>query len=237
MPRAVSAGPSPRTKRSKIWVRIATGMPGPSSATSTTASSPCSQSRSSIVAPSGRVAGGVVEQVEDHPVELVGAAFDPQRPLVVDLEMAAAHQRRRLERARRRRSRPGHNGGGGRAARRRRAPAAAGRTTRRLIRREERSAESTISRSSACPGTAERGLEQLEVGEDAGQRRAQLVRGVGDEFALLLHRLLAAPSARPSSERSISSASSPVRRPRLRPAARACVARCHGCRRFRGRWR
>ena len=37
----------------------------------------------------------------------------------------------------------------------------------------------------------QRGLEQLEVGEDAGQRRAQLVRGVGDELALLLHRRLA----------------------------------------------
>ena len=33
-------------------------------------------------------------------------------------------------------------------------------------------------------------LEQLEVGEDAGQRGAQLVRGVGDELALGLHHLL-----------------------------------------------
>ncbi len=33
-------------------------------------------------------------------------------------------------------------------------------------------------------------LEQLQVGEDAGQRGAQLVRGVGDELALRLHHLL-----------------------------------------------
>ena len=33
-------------------------------------------------------------------------------------------------------------------------------------------------------------LQQLEVGEDAGQRRAQLVRGVGDELALGLDHLL-----------------------------------------------
>ena len=63
--------------------------------------------------------------------------------------------------------------------------------TSRLIRREERSAESTISRSSSWSASLERGLQQLEVGEDAGQRRAQLVRGVGDELALLLHRPLA----------------------------------------------
>ena len=36
----------------------------------------------------------------------------------------------------------------------------------------------------------ELGLEQLEVGEDAGQRRAQLVRGVGDELALAIERRL-----------------------------------------------
>ena len=36
----------------------------------------------------------------------------------------------------------------------------------------------------------EAGLEQLEVREDAGQRGAQLMRGVGDEVALRLDHLL-----------------------------------------------
>ena len=63
--------------------------------------------------------------------------------------------------------------------------------TRRLIRFEERSAESTTARSSSRVGILERGLQQLEVGDDAGQRRAELVRGVGDELALLAHRSFA----------------------------------------------
>ena len=45
-------------------------------------------------------------------------------------------------------------------------------------------------------GGVQGGLEQLEIGEDAGQRRTQLVGGVGDEFALLLHRRLAFGSCR-----------------------------------------
>ena len=54
------------------------------------------------------------------------------------------------------------------------------------MRREERSAEAAASRCSPV----ERLLEQLEVGEHRGQRRAQLVRGVGDELALARERRL-----------------------------------------------
>ena len=59
--------------------------------------------------------------------------------------------------------------------------------------------------------------EQLEVGEDAGQRRAQLVRGVGDELALAR---AASPRSRRATPRAPSSiavaASGPARRPRRR---------------------
>ena len=73
------------------------------------------------------VAGGVVEQVEDHPVQLVGVALDRQRAVVLDRQLALAQQRRRPRRRRRRRSRRGRSGGARRAGRRRRGPAAAGR--------------------------------------------------------------------------------------------------------------
>ena len=74
----------------------------------------------------------------------------------------------------------------------------------------------------------ERGLQQFEVGEDTGQRRPQLVRGVGDELAL---QSASPPRAR-SAPRPGSAASPPrsgsVRRPRLRPRARASAARGRG---------
>ena len=58
--------------------------------------------------------------------------------------------------------------------------------TSRRIRREERSAEAAASRCSPSSVL----LEQLEVGEHRRQRRAQLVRGVGDELALAVQRRL-----------------------------------------------
>ena len=55
------------------------------------------------------------------------------------------------------------------------------------MRREERSAELGRCRASLA---LELGLEQLEVGQDAGERGAQLVRRVGHELALALERRL-----------------------------------------------
>ncbi len=55
------------------------------------------------------------------------------------------------------------------------------------MRREERSAERAASRLARRAGDVG---EQLEVGEHARQRRAQLVRGVGDEAALAGERRL-----------------------------------------------
>ena len=88
---------------------------------------------------------------------------------------------RRPPRAARRPGRSGRGTGFGRAS----ARASSSRSpTSRRIRRVERSA-----------GLGGVGLlavellgQQLEVGEQAGQRRAQLVRGVGDELALALER-------------------------------------------------
>ena len=167
-------------------------MPGPSSATSTHRVAPSMRRRSSILRARRRVASGVVEQVERPS----GAARRdcPRRRSAASFSMRSSRSpisRRHL---------------GGRVAgdlgevaaaaladpaRRRRGPAAAGR----------RPAGSSAATSAApsrpsrgprsCSGAAQRSLEQLEVGEDAGQRRAQLVRGVGDELALLLHRRLA----------------------------------------------
>ena len=86
-------------------------------------------------------------------------------------------------------------------------------------------------------GPAQRGLQQLEVGEDAGQRRAQLVRGVGDELALLLHRPLALGAGRVERAQHLAPGSGPARRPRRRPSAPACAGRGRGCRRSRARSR
>ena len=54
------------------------------------------------------------------------------------------------------------------------------------MRCEERRAERAASPRSPSSTS----VEQLEVGEDRGQRRAQLVRGVGDELALAVQRAL-----------------------------------------------
>ena len=124
-------------------------------------------------------------------MQLVGAAFDPQRPVVVDARSA----------------RPPISGAASAAA----SPAISARSQRRWVasaagvgaRQQQqvgdqaahppRGAQRRVDHLAVFGllAAAERGLQQLQVGEHAGQRRAQLVRGVGDELALLLHRLLA----------------------------------------------
>ena len=61
------------------------------------------------------------------------------------------------------------------------------------------------------------GLEQLEVGEDAGQRRAQLVRGVGHEVALALERGLALAARGAQLREHVLEGVGEVRRPRRSP--------------------
>ena len=152
-------------------------------------------------------------------------------------QLALADQRRRPRPRRCRRPRRGRSAGAS-PLRPASARASSSRSvTSRLIRCEERRAESIISRSSACPGACSEAWQQLEVGEDAGQRRAQLVRGVGDELALLLHR---APRARRAPRRASAASSpgcGPARRPRRRPWAGASGGRGRGCRRSGGRSR
>ena len=85
--------------------------------------------------------------------------------------------------------------------------------TRRRIRCEERSAE---PRGLAALAVEHVG-QQLEVGEDRGQRRAQLVRGVGDELALAVQGAPRSPRATPRARRAWPAACARARRPRRRP--------------------
>ena len=188
--------------------------------------------------PGGRVADAVLEQVEDQAVELVGVALDRHRRR--RLETAAGGRRRpaRPRRARPRRSRPGRTRAAGRRARRRRGRAAAGRRPAGAS-----AARSAAPRRRSPPrrrrrrGLVEARLEQLEVGEDAGQRRAQLVRGVGDEVALAPASSARSPSAPRRARAASGRASARARRPRRRSRARACAATGRGSRRSRARRR
>ena len=92
--------------------------------------------------------------------------------------------------------------------------------TRRRMRREERSAEAAASRCS--PG--QRLLEQLEVGQHRGQRRAQLVRGVGDELALARQRGLGLRARLVERVQHRLERARPARRPRRRPRGAGCVS-------------
>ena len=78
-------------------------------------------------------------------------------------------------------------------------------------------------------------LEQLEVGQHRRQRRAQLVRGVGDELALAHERRLGLGRG-PRRARAASTPASPrARRPRRRPPAAGCCAPGRACARSRAR--
>ena len=131
-----------------------------------------------------RVADRVLHQVEGHPVQLVGRAVDHGGP-GVDRQVVRLGHRAEL-------------GGGvhedpaqvGRLARQRAARVGAG--------QQQQVADQPPHALRRAQGRA-RGLgalavehlgQQLEVGQDAGQRRAQLVRGVGDEVALADEQLL-----------------------------------------------
>ena len=184
----------PRTKRAKICSPKPSGSPGPSSATSSTA--PPVLSRGPLTSDGGarrRVANGVLDQVEDEPVELVGVAVDRDRRrlrLQPDLCPSATVPRlgdRRL----------GDLGEVARAACARAPGVGAGEqqevgdeAAHPLRGAEGAGDDLLILAVGGVASLLEPRLQQLEVGEDAGQRRAQLVRGVGDELALSLHHLL-----------------------------------------------
>ena len=94
-----------------------------------------------------------------------------------------ARPRDEVDRAR---AAPGGRRRRGRAAAGRRPAGASGATSAAPSRRSRRPPRGRAGRRPAV----ELLLEQLEVGEDAGERRAQLVRGVGHELALALQRRL-----------------------------------------------
>ena len=137
-----------------------------------------------------RVPGGVwrdrvLHEVQRHPVQLVARAVDDRGPRV-DRQLVAVGERAELGGGVDERPAPTSVAAAAAArlasarARSRRSP------TRRRIRCEERSADSRR----LAPLAVEHLGEQLEVREDARQRRAQLVRGVGDELALARERVL-----------------------------------------------
>ena len=151
----------------------------------------------------------VLDQVERQPVQVVGRAVHEHggRAVLGQHDRRARGRRpaappRRRPRARSRRGRPARGASGRRPAS---ARASSSRSaTSRRIRRDERSAEPAISRLVAL----ELLLEQLEVGQDARERRAQLVRRVGHELALARR---ARPPSRCALRRAPPSISSSVR--------------------------
>ena len=151
-----------------------------------------------------RVVNGVVEQVDDHPVQLVGIALDEDRLAVVDVRAGARRSPERPRPRHCRRPRP--------RSQRRRSPlrpasarASSSRSvTRRLMRCEERRAESIDLAVFRLSGRLQRGLEQLEVGDDARQRVRSSCEASATNARCL--RIAVSRSERAaSSERSISS--------------------------------
>ena len=134
--------------------------------------------------PGRRVADGVLHEVERHPVQLVAGAVD-DRGLGVDGEVMVVGERAELGRG-------VHED-----------LPEVGRAVRLVAVRVRAGEQEEVADepAHALRGAQRRvrGLaalavedldEQLEVGEDARERRAQLVRGVRDELALALERLL-----------------------------------------------
>ena len=144
LPDARRCRPGRRRERSgRRPARAAGGMPGPSSATSTTASRPAARGELDPRA-RRRVADGVVEQVEDQPVSSSGLPSTA----AAGRSRSAARVRRPSARPRPRRCRRPPRGRSAVRAPGRPASARASSSrsaTRRLIRFEERSAESTIA--------------------------------------------------------------------------------------------
>ena len=143
----------------------------------------------STAPPGGLHLTRVVEQVRHRALDPLGLAAHDRR-LGVELE-----RRRRRPRARRARSTSAATISSSRTSSSRlaalgaRAPARPRRPPARSARRA-RSTMSARSASRSCGGQAVGVLERLDVRAQAGDRRAQLVAGVGHEVALGLDRAL-----------------------------------------------
>ena len=220
-PEEPERSPWARKKRSKTLSCSSAGMPGPSSSTASTMWPLERSTRRLDRGPGVGVAQRVLHQVEHEPVQLVLHAFDLGARGRRDRDLVVARDRLELGGGRRRRrwrGRPCARGGSRPASARASSSRSA---TSRRIRRLERSAEAAASRCSP----SQRLLEQLEVGQHRGQRRAQLVRGVGDELALARERGLGLRRAPRRARAASTPAWSPARRPRRRPpGAGSCSA-------------
>ena len=157
------------------------GRPGPSSSTTSAhVAAVAAAPARGCGCPAGVWLDGVLDQVQREAVQLVARAVDDRRGRASTVELVVAGHAAELggrvddDLAEVGRARGAPRG------RRRRGPAAAGR----------RPAGACAATSAARPRRPRRcspsssSAEQLEVGQHAGQRRAQLVRGVGDELAL-----------------------------------------------------
>ena len=176
--------PSPRTKRSKMRSRSSAGMPGPVVLDDEHARAPSSRAdRGADVRAGRRVASA-------FSIRLSARRCSSSRDAVDD----RAARRRRRARGRRRPARAR------RRPRRRPAPrsvGSCGRLAPGVGAREQQQVGDEPAHPLRGAQRAARRLallavehvgEQLEVGQHAGQRRAQLVRGVGDELALARER-------------------------------------------------
>ena len=191
-------------------LRARAGSRGRRPATISTASPSPARCWRAIVGAGRGVADRVLEQVEHQPVQLVADPVHDRR-LGVDRQLVVGRPSARARPPPRSAPRPDRWAGGAGPARASARASSSRSPTSRRIRRVERSAASAVS---ACSPSSS-SVEQLEVGEHAGQRRAQLVRGVGDELALAVeHRLRCrcapspAPPSIPSSVRASSAISS-----------------------------
>ena len=183
-PPAVSAGPVAAHEAPEDLFAQPVGDPGPSSATSSDrVVFRCAACRDSIGVPSGVWRTAFSSRLRTSRWSSSGLPSDGDRS-AASTDVVAVGERVDLLDGRLRRSSPRSTSARVAArARHRRARAAADRRPAGASAGRS-AAPSRRSRRPVLAAVVERCLEQLEVGEDAGQRRAQLVRGVGDELAL-----------------------------------------------------
>ena len=211
------------------------GRPGRRPATVTSTRQPSAARRATTMSvPGGRVVDRVLDQVQDEPVQLVARALDDEpglrrRPP----DACSADSGAGLA--------DGVDGDGADVDRaqvallaRRPTRASSSRSaTSRRIRRELRSADAAASPLLAVELVG----QQLEVGEDRRQRRAQLVRGVGDERALAVERRLGLAARALERAEHLVERRARARRPRPPRAAGGPGGRGRRCARCRARRR
>ena len=221
-PEEPERSPWARKKRSKTFSCSSVGMPGPVVLDREHDVAVGALDRRLHGRAGVGVAQRVLHQVEHEPVQLVLHAVDLGALDRVDRDLVVARHRLELGGGR------GHDVGEVDDAARRLAP--------RVGAREQ---QQVGDQAAHPPARAQRGrgglpvlavqrlLEQLEVRQHRRQRRAQLVRGVGDELALAHQGGLGLRRAPRRARAASIPASWPARRPRRRPpGAGSSATRC-----------